>query len=76
MQKQKAKIADLRSAIAEQRKDFETTAAEEQKQLQALTASLKEQAALIQKVSTQIEASKPDKRVVLNNQSEDQIQGN
>ena len=76
MQKQKATIADLRSAIAEQRKDFETTAAEQQKQLQALTASLKEQAALIQKVSTQIEASKPEKRVVFDSHYEDQMKGN
>ena len=63
----KAIIADLRSAMAQQRKDFETTKTQEQNQLQALTASLKEQAAQIQKVSAQIEVSKPALRTVVNN---------
>jgi trimeric autotransporter adhesin len=44
--------------IALQRKDFEATTAQQQKEIQALTASLKEQAAQIQKVSTRLEASK------------------
>ena len=38
---------------------------QQQKQIDGLTVQLKEQAAQIQKVSTQIEASKPKKRVVL-----------
>ena len=68
MQQQEATIADLRSAMAEQRKDFETTTAQQHKQLQALTASLKEQALQIQKVSAQLEVSKPTPQMVLNNQ--------
>jgi hypothetical protein len=41
---------------------------QQQKQIDGLTAQLKEQATQIQKVSTQIELSKPEKRVVLNSQ--------
>ena len=41
---------------------------QQQKQIDGLTAQLKEQATQIQKVSTQIELSKPEKRVVLNGQ--------
>jgi Chaperone of endosialidase len=66
VQQQEATIADLRSAMARQRKDFETTKAQEQKQLQALTASLKEQASQIQKVSAQIEIRKPMPQTVVN----------
>jgi hypothetical protein len=39
-------------------KDFEATVAQQQKEIQALTAKLKEQAAQIQKVSAQVEMSK------------------
>ena len=67
MQQQEETIADLRSAMAEQRKDFETTTAQQHKQLQALTASLKEQASQIQKVSAQIEMSKPTPQTIVNN---------
>jgi hypothetical protein len=42
--------------------------AQQQKQLQALTASLKEQAAQIQKVSAQIEVSTPTPQAVVDNQ--------
>ena len=41
---------------------------EQQKQINVLTAQLKEQEALIQKVSAQLEASKPTLQVVENNQ--------
>jgi hypothetical protein len=66
VQEQEASIADLRSTIAEQRKDFETITAQEQKQLEASTAGLKEQAAQIQKVNAQIEISKPMPQTVVN----------
>jgi hypothetical protein len=42
------------------------TAAEKQKEIQALAAKLKEQAAQIRKVSAQLEASKPAPQVVNN----------
>jgi trimeric autotransporter adhesin len=47
---------------------LETTAREEQKAIKALTASLKEQASQIQKVSAQLELSKPEPQIVLNHQ--------
>ena len=77
VQEQEATIADLRSAIAQQRNDFEATRAQQQKQLQVLAASLEEQATQIQKVNAQIEVSKfatgrirgggPTPQTVLNN---------
>ena len=57
MQKQEATIAQLKSSAATQ-----------QKEIKALTASLKEQASQIQKVSAQLESSKPVPQLVVNNQ--------
>ena len=53
--------------VEELKKDFQTTVAQQQKEIQALTASLKEQAAQIQKVSARLEVNKPTPKVVLNN---------
>jgi hypothetical protein len=47
--------------VAQQQKDFQATATRQQKQIEALTAGL-------QKVSAQLEASKPAPQVVNNNQ--------
>ena len=55
VEEQQAGMADLKSTVALQ-----------QKEMQVLTAQLKEQAAQIQKVSAQIEASKPAPKVVVN----------
>ena len=55
VEEQQASIADLKSTVALQ-----------QKEMQVLTAQLKEQAAQIQKVSAQLEASKPAPKVVTN----------
>ena len=55
VEEQQASIADLKSTVALQQKD-----------VQVLTAQLKEQAAQIQKVSAQLEASKPAPKVVSN----------
>jgi len=49
-------------------KDFQTTVAQQQNEIQALTAQLRDQAAQIQKVSTQLELNKSAPRTVLNNQ--------
>jgi len=54
--------------VQELKKDFQATVADQQKEIQALTASLKEQASQIQKVSAQLEVSKPAPQTVLNNQ--------
>jgi hypothetical protein len=46
---------------------FELSGHRQQKGIAMLTTQLKEQAAQIQKVSAQLEASKPATKVVLNN---------
>jgi trimeric autotransporter adhesin len=53
-------VAKQEAIIAKQQKDFQATAAHQQKQLDALTAGL-------QKVSAQLEASKPASQVAENN---------
>jgi predicted RNase H-like nuclease (RuvC/YqgF family) len=53
-------VARLKSAETQQ-KDLQTTVAHQQKQIEALTAGL-------QKVSAQVEMSKPASQMVLNNQ--------
>jgi phage shock protein A len=57
--KEHRKVEDLK-------KDFQATVAQQQKQIETLTAQLREQASLIQKVSDQREASKPAPQVVTN----------
>ena len=59
VQKQEATITELKSTVAQEKNDFQATVAQ-------LTARLDEQAAQIQKVSTQLEASKPAPQVVNN----------
>jgi uncharacterized coiled-coil protein SlyX len=59
---------DFRSALAQQRKDFESTVAQQHGEIKALTASLKEQALQIQKVSAQLEVTKRTPQMVLNKQ--------
>jgi hypothetical protein len=54
--------------LEELKSDFQATVAQQQKEIQALTATVKEQAAQIQKVSDKVELSKPAPRTVLNNQ--------
>jgi len=57
--KEHRKVEDLK-------KDFQATVAQQQKEIAALAATVKEQAAQIQKVSAQLEASKPTPQVVNN----------
>jgi uncharacterized coiled-coil protein SlyX len=61
MQEQEATITQLKSTVAQQRKDFQATAAHEQKQIKALTTGL-------QKVSDQLELNKPAPQMALNDQ--------
>ena len=69
MQEQKATIADLRSLVAQQRKDFQSTASEQQKEINVLIASLREQASQIQRVTrTRVEVSKPISQMVADSQ--------
>ena len=59
IQQQEAAITELKSTVAQQQKDIQATAAHQQKQIEALTAGL-------QKVSVQLETSKPAPQVVSN----------
>ena len=62
--KEHQKVAEQQATIAE----LKSTVAQQQKGMDVLTAQLKEQATQIQKVSAQIEVSRPVPKVVLNNQ--------
>ena len=53
--------------VEQLRNEFEATVAQQQKEIQALTGQLKEQAAQIQKVSAQLELSQAAPQTVLNN---------
>jgi uncharacterized coiled-coil protein SlyX len=61
VEEQETTIAQLKSTVAQQQKDYQLTAAQQQKQIAALTAGL-------QRVSAQLEVSKPAPKTVLNNQ--------
>jgi len=61
VQQQKATIIQLKSALAQQKKDFQAVAARQQEQIEALTAGL-------QKVSAELEVSKLAPQTVANNQ--------
>jgi hypothetical protein len=58
---QQATITQLKSTVAQQKKDFQATVAQ-------LTARLDEQAVQIQKVSAQLEVNKPAPQMVVNKQ--------
>ena len=62
--KEHRKVAALEAKIAQQ----ESTNSDQQKVIQALTASLKEQAAEIRRVDAQVELNKPAAHLVLNDQ--------
>jgi uncharacterized coiled-coil protein SlyX len=59
VEEQQATIAELKSTVAQQQKGFESKMTKQEKQIEALTAGL-------QKVSAQLEASKPAPQVVNN----------
>jgi hypothetical protein len=59
--KEHRKVESLEATIAQQQKDLQATVAQQQKQIETLTAGL-------QKVSGQVEMSKPASQMVLNNQ--------
>jgi septal ring factor EnvC (AmiA/AmiB activator) len=58
--KEHKKVEEQQPSIA----DLKSTVASQQKEMQVLTAQLKEQAAQIEKVSAELEASKPAPKVV------------
>jgi hypothetical protein len=58
--------AMLNHKVEEQQATIELTVAQQQKQMEIFAAQLKEQAAQIQKVSAQLEVSKPAPQIVVN----------
>jgi len=64
VEEQETAITQLNSTVAKQ----EATAAQQQTEIKTLTASLKEQASQIQKVSAQVELNKPAAQMAVNNQ--------
>ena len=54
------KVQELEATVAQQQKNFQAKFAEEEKQIEALASGL-------QKVRTQVEATKPDSQVAMNN---------
>ena len=61
------KVEQQEATITQQRQDFEAAISQQQKEMKTLTAIVKEQASQIQKVSAQLEMSKPAQQTVLNN---------
>jgi hypothetical protein len=64
VQEQGATIAELKSIAAKQ----ETINTQQQREIKALAATLREQASQIQKVSAQLELEKAPAQTVVNNQ--------
>ena len=60
------KVEKLEATVAQQQKQIETLTAQLKEQAETFTAQLKEQSAQIQKVSAQLETSKPALQVVNN----------
>jgi hypothetical protein len=65
--KEHNKVEEQQATITELKRDFQLVSAWQQKEIQILSAQLKEQAAQIEKVSAQVDATKPLPRLVLNN---------
>jgi len=72
VEKQEATIAQLKSTVAQQKKDFQSRLVEQQKDFQATAGHQQEQiealTAGLQRVSAQVEMSRPAPQMVLNNQ--------
>jgi len=64
--KEHKRVEEQQSTITQLKKDFQLASAEQQKEIQLLTAQLKEQAAQIQRVSAQLEVSRPTPQVAIN----------
>jgi hypothetical protein len=67
IQQQEATIAELRSALTQQRNDFQTTIIELKKDMQCVVAHSKEQDANIRRVSAQIELNSSATRLANDN---------
>ena len=68
MQQLNSTVEKQQTIISQQRRDLEATAARQEKEINALTAPVKEQAVQIQKVNARLEMNKPAPQIVLTNQ--------
>ncbi len=66
--KEHRRVEELKSAMAQQRKDFETAVVQQRKATEALVARLNEQEARVQKVSAQVEVGKSGSQMLVENQ--------
>ena len=66
--KEHHKVQEQGAAMTQQRKDFEAAIAQQQKQIETLTATVKAQTSQIQKVSDQLQASKAGSQLFAGNQ--------
>jgi hypothetical protein len=64
--KQHRKVQGMEVTVAQQKNDFEATFARQDKEIKSITASLRENAAQIQKVSARLAVSEPAPQVVAN----------
>ncbi len=64
--KEHKRVEEQQSTIIRLKNDFQLASAEQQKEIQLLTAQLKQQAAQIQRVSAQLEVSRPTPQVAIN----------
>ena len=65
--KEHRRVEELKSAMAQQRNDFEAAIVQQQKTTEALVARLNEQEARIQNVSAQIEMRKSGSQMLVEN---------
>ena len=64
--KEHKRVEKQQATITRSTNDFQTVSTQQRNEIQLLSAQLKEQAAQIQKVSAELEASKPTSQVVNN----------
>jgi len=64
--KEHKKVEKQEATITRLTNDFQAVSTQQRNEIQVLSAQLKEQAAQIQKMSTQLEAGKPASQVVNN----------
>ena len=67
IEQQEATITELKSTVVRQEQDLKSKIAEQQKEMETVVAHLEEQDSKIQKVSDQVEVSKPAAQIVLSN---------
>jgi septal ring factor EnvC (AmiA/AmiB activator) len=68
VEEQQAAIAELKSVVAQQQKEFRAAMAEQRKEMENVISRLKQQEAKIQKVNDRIELTELAPQVVANNE--------